>query len=255
MGAKAKRASLPVAAVCRWMLLHLTWRSGVSFQPCLSPRPRQEASRLVDALLWPRLGRIRSSEGDEVDLLFQERFRRRKSERQKLIQAESDRCPPNANLSVQETVEEVLESLRRPHYPQRYFGILILLRTSMPSWRSFLCRSVGAPLDEDNRVVAEALEAAMSRPHNQFRILLGQENDGYQIDFATDPVDYGDGQCWLECRLRCHETDDLLVALGWSLVRSDDAEQAWRIDGLDWQDFRDAYRPGIGREEWERICG
>ena len=35
--------------------------------------------------------------------------------------------------------------------------------------------------------------------------------------------------------------------------REDDG--AWLIDGIDWQDFRDDYRPGIGREEWERICG
>jgi len=98
---------------------------------------------------------------------------------------------------------------------------------------------------------------------------------------------------WLECRLRSStETNnnknsmngggELLVVLGWTLCKvrkqglptlqplllrggtfaneienSDDDEQknGWHVHSLDWQDFRDAYRPGIGREEWERICG
>jgi hypothetical protein len=35
----------------------------------------------------------------------------------------------------------------------------------------------------------------------------------------------------------------------------DSSSSAWLVDGIDWQDFRERYRPGIGREEWERICG
>ena len=36
---------------------------------------------------------------------------------------------------------------------------------------------------------------------------------------------------------------------------SDPSDGSWLVDGIDWQDFRDRYRPGIGREEWMRICG
>jgi hypothetical protein len=56
----------------------------------------------------------------------------------------------------------------------------------------------------------------------------------------------------VECRLRNKQTDFLLIVIGWSLQQSGDK---WLVDGMDWQDFREKYRPGIGREEWERICG
>lgn len=192
-----------------------------------------------------------------VDMLFLERFRRRKLELEQRVAEEQLRRPPNLDLSAQETVREILLGLRQPHDPQRYFGLEILLGACTAEWRAFLCQSVAASRTQDNTAVAAALEAAMSRPHNQFRILLGLENDGYKIDFPTETLDYGDGTCWLECRLRSNDDndkDELLVALGWSLVK-EPKTNAWVVDGLDWQDFRDAYRPGIGREEWERICG
>lgn len=53
---------------------------------------------------------------------------------------------------------------------------------------------------------------------------------------------------------RMNEHGKLLVKLGWSLVRREE-DGAWIMDGLDWQDFREEFRPGIGREEWVRICG
>ena len=188
------------------------------------------------------------------DVLLLERFRRRKVKVAEALETEERRRPPNALLSPEETVKEILLGLRRPHYPQRYFGLIVLLRACTSEWRSFLCKSVAAPVNESDEAIAAALEAAMSRPNNQFRILLGLEDDDYLIDFSTDALDYGDGTCWVECRLRANDTNELLVALGWSLVE-DTKTQAWIVDGLDWQDFRDAYRPGIGREEWERICG
>ena len=201
-----------------------------------------------------REGHFSDEEDSSVDLLFLERFRRRKSEIESLVKDEFQRRPPNVALSPEETVSEILHGLRRPHHPQRYFGLVGLLRASTMKWRGFLCASVAAAAHEDSETVAAALEAAMSRPNNQFRILLGLEDDCYLTDFPTDPVDYGDGSCWLECRLHSKDTHELLVALGWSLQR-DAVTRAWVVDALDWQDFREKYRPGIGREEWERICG
>jgi hypothetical protein len=79
--------------------------------------------------------------------------------------------------------------------------------------------------------------------------------------FDTDPVDYYDGTCWVESRLRSRG-GELLVVVGWSLQQErlwkeddDGSMVVWLLDNIDWQDFRDEYRPGIGREEWERICG
>lgn len=142
-----------------------------------------------------------------ADMLFLERFRRRKLEMEQRVEQEQGRRPPNADLSAQETVREILLGLLQPHDPQRYFGLEILLRACTAEWRAFLCQSVAATANQDDTSVAAALEAAMSRPHNQFRILLGLEDEGYKIDFPTEPLDYSDGTCWLECRLRANDND------------------------------------------------
>ena len=107
-------------------------------------------------------------------------------------------------------------------------------------------------------------------------------------NFPSDPVifevDEGDGEtqtegeriidtCWIESRLRSPKDNTLLAVVGWSLqrrqiIQEDEGSSSntfgnntnnlmtcWLLDGIDWQDFRDEFRPGIGREEWERICG
>ncbi len=107
-------------------------------------------------------------------------------------------------------------------------------------------------------------------------------------NFPSDPVifeeDENDGKkrtegeriidtCWIESRLRSPKDNTLLAVVGWSLqrrqiVQEDEGSSSnafgnntnnlttcWLLDGIDWQDFRDEFRPGIGREEWERICG
>ncbi|KAL7472103.1 LOW QUALITY PROTEIN: hypothetical protein ACHAXS_012436 [Conticribra weissflogii] len=131
--------------------------------------------------------------------------------------------------------------------------------------------------EEDREIILRALSSSMERDNNQFGILVGlgtdhdhepttsqQRNvqdgsqydvgDTYVMEFPWDTLDYYDGTAWLECRLRHAQTDQLLVVLGFSLTRRE-GDGKWLIDGMDWQDFRERYRPGIGREEWERICG
>ena len=142
--------------------------------------------------------------------------------------------------------------------------------------------------------IVSALGRFFARPNQQFAILVNQElhepppspnstTTSFWIDFPTDVVDcWGDDECWVECRLRQQQqeqqeekedTNELLVVMGWTLKKQklyttcttnqkqkqnhnhDQQEEAWFVDGIDWQDFRNAYRPGIGREEWERICG
>jgi len=102
-------------------------------------------------------------------------------------------------------------------------------------------------------LVPRTLGASIERPGNQFTILVGGgEGIRYVIDFPQETLDYYDGSAWLECRLRDDRTDALLAVLGWPMRRRE-GDGAWLIDGIAWQDFRDDYRPGIGREEWERI--
>lgn len=96
-------------------------------------------------------------------------------------------------------------------------------------------------------------------------------------DFPTDPFQFEEYDnekdetidfCFIESRLRSPKDDSLMVVVGWALQRrrrqsgynnnldtDDDLDSFWLLDGIDWQDFRDEFRPGIGREEWERICG
>jgi len=140
-------------------------------------------------------------------------------------------------------------------------------------WKDVLRKSVGAPVGTEEELIFRALSTSMERDNNQFGILVGlgtdfdsnindnpsdefaTEDDGYYtVEFPWDTLDYYDGTAWVECRLRDKQSDTLLVVLGWSMEQRD-GDGAWLIDGIDWQDFREKYRPGIGREEWERICG
>ena len=204
------------------------------------------------------------------DALFLERFKRRRDQASLIIEVERLRRPPSNSTHFADprnVVTAILDGLLRPHDPVPYFGYEILYTSSTTQWRNALRKSVGAPIGVDEASIFRALSSSMERPNNQFGILVGLgtdeddsttkyvDDDGYYtIEFPWDTLDYYDGTAWLECRLRHRETDSLLVVLGWSMQRRD-SDGSWLIDGIDWQDFREKYRPGIGREEWERICG
>ena len=188
---------------------------------------------------------------------------------------EEIRRPPNPNLSPEQLVREVFDALLNSYDPLPDAGFRMLLRASTDEWRTKILQSIGAPIkplsqtngnktDEDNKnlnidldLVASALGEAMGRPQNQFAILVGEEEE-YQLDFPSDPLEYADdGTCWIECHIRSSKNDanpgKLLVITGWELKKLGD-DGSWLVDGIIWQDFREKYRPGIGREEWTRIC-
>jgi len=102
-------------------------------------------------------------------------------------------------------------------------------------------------LDED--IAASALGAALARPNNQYAILVSEHEGEYIVSFTSEIVDFNDGKCWVECQLLNKDDNSLMVDMGWKLKRRA-SDGAWLVNGIDWQDFRDAYRPGIGREEW-----
>jgi hypothetical protein len=163
--------------------------------------------------------------------------------------------PPHSKLHPTEFVGKILEGLLQPYDPLPDAGFRRLLRASTDEWRSNILHSTGAPNTAPDEVVASALGAAISRPNNQFGILVGVEDaEDYYLSFPTDLLDFEDGTCWLECHLRGKTDNALLVAMGWDL-RQRPSDGAWLVDSIDWQDFRDRYCPGIGREEWMRICG
>lgn len=166
---------------------------------------------------------------------------------------EEYRRPPNPGLQATDFVAQLLRALWNNSDPRPDSGFRLLLRASTKEWRRKLYTAVAAPDGAREEVVASAVGEAMARPRNQYGILVGEEEE-YYATFPTDVLDYGDGKCWVECRLRNKQDDALLAILGWELERRE-SDGAWLVGSIDWQDFRACYRPGIGREEWMRICG
>lgn len=148
-----------------------------------------------------------------------------------------------------------------------------LYAASSPSWRRAIQTAVGAPPDTamDAALIGDALQQAMARPHSQFAILMGTDEDDVDFEavFPTDPVVNDANSVWVECQLREKNGPELLVDMGISLIRDpttgttdgDDGGggggggaggSEWKIDELQWQDFRDAYYPGLSGREWLR---
>ena len=192
-----------------------------------------------------------------MENLSLEQFKRRRQNFEKVSNLQEQMLlPPNPFLNPREFIVELLRELSHPRNNRSHSGVLCLLDSSTSSWRTVLCRSVGLGTEDivNQDEILARLELFLKRKNNQFEILMGDYQDSFLIEFPTDPLDYGDGKCWVECRLRDSKTDDLLVVTGWSLEKRD-IDGAWLLAELDWQDFREEFRPGLGREEWERICG
>lgn len=213
------------------------------------------------------------------DELFLERFKRRRNDAALKVESERLERPPSNSSYFEDpknVIAAILNGLLRPHEPVPFFGYEILYSSCTKHWQDVLRKSVGATIGTEIELIYRALSASMEREHNQFGILVGlgtdhndvvtassseskqqngndyDEEEYYTIEFPWDTLDYYDGTAWLECRLREKQSDELLCVLGWSLEKSDGS---WLVNGIDWQDFRERYRPGVGREEWERICG
>jgi hypothetical protein len=146
---------------------------------------------------------------------------------------------------ILDSLKNLLEHLDGPD------GGKTLLESSSPSWRHAICQALGAPDTANEELVADALQQAMARPKNQFAILMGTADQDFEAVFPTEPVIDDDHAIWVECQLRQSESDKLLVDLGVSL-RKDDADGRWKIDDLQWQDFRDEFYPGLSGREWLR---
>lgn len=229
--------------IARWVAVFAAIALANGF---LCPTCRNSKS-MGPAASWLRLN---PDENLNMEALTLETFKRRKTVLKRKSLQTQWRMPPNPLLGPVDVVSCLLEELRNS---KEFSGVTSLLECSTEHWRDLLRRSVGAPKGTTIAPMAPALETSLSRPNNQFAILMGVEDQNYVATFPTDPLEFED-TCWVECRLRSYDTDELLVATGWSLEKRA-VDNAWIISSIDWQDFRKQYRPGIGREEWERICG
>ena len=209
----------------------------------------------------------------DSDSFWLERFQRRKQARSRAIENERLRRPPyNPELvDPQQVISSLLEGLQNNHDPAPYFGMEQLWLASTLNWRRTLLRSMGMDASSILSVVslpalAKSLTSVMARPNQQFEVLFQE----YALEFPMDALELEPGNCWVEARVRDPVTHELWAVLGWTLVQQipheneseDDitakisvSDKTWNIESLEWQDFRDDYRPGIGRDEWERICG
>jgi len=135
-----------------------------------------------------------------------------------------------------------LEHLDGPDGGKKLYG------ASSPSWRAAIQAAVGASGTADEALVTDALQQAMARPTNQFAILVGAA-EPFEAVFPSDPVVNDATTVWVECQLREVDGPELLVDMGITLKLCDGG---WKIDELQWQDFRDAYYPGLSGREWLR---
>jgi hypothetical protein len=80
----------------------------------------------------------------------------------------------------------------------------------------------------------------------QYEIL----RQSYDADIDDDVLEL-DTDAYL--RIRLEDADErTLVSLGWELERR---RGVWLTSRWYWHDFRPEFHPGIGEEEWTRICG
>jgi hypothetical protein len=133
-----------------------------------------------------------------------------------------------------------------------------LLEASSDKWKQSIYEAVGAPYPKaDPAIVAKALTDAMSRPDNQFAILMGKAQDFVAV-FPSDPVEYPDetpATSWVEVRLREKSSDELLVTMGVQMTQDSskmNINNGWLISSIDWEDFRDQFYPGLSGREWLR---
>ena len=123
-----------------------------------------------------------------------------------------------------------------------------LVSSSGEKWTQAIFAAVGAPETANEELVSNAMTFAMSKPDNQFAILLGKA-EKFTINFPSEAVDGGDGTVWLECRLRDASDDELLVTMG---ITIQEVNGDYKMSWLDWQDFRDKFYPGLSGREWLR---
>lgn len=87
---------------------------------------------------------------------------------------------------------------------------------------------------------------------SQYGLLL--DSEGSSWSFPSEACSWDEESTWQEVIFESVDGEETLLAkLGWSLVR--DSSGCWVTDDCSWHDFRPEFRPGIGQEEWPRICG
>jgi len=162
------------------------------------------------------------------------------------VEAHHVAMPPSA-LSPQESITHILDALRHNDHPLADTGASMLLKMSTDRFKLQLRWMVGT-------ASASALSGVFRNPSSQFHLLMCD----YEHSFPSDAYFIDEDRVFLEvqldsCTAAGQAWSGMLAKLGWELKRAPDGR--WLTDFVIWHDFRDEFRPGIGQEEWPRICG
>jgi hypothetical protein len=153
---------------------------------------------------------------------------------------------PAKQLDPWDVITLVLGALQRNNFPHPHAGSACLLRFSTDD-----CRLAGAPA---SRPAPDQLTNFLSV--TQYHLLL---DEAATFDFPSDCLQLDEEHAFQDMALfSSHDQAAVDAKLGWSLRREPEADgrrACWLVSDLTWHDFRPRFRPGIGQEEWPRICG
>ncbi len=169
---------------------------------------------------------------------------------------------PRPEYSPRDVCRLTLGALARPHVPRAYAGAATLARFSAdgfaPAW-PWSARALPPP--------PPVLSALFDDPRSQYNLLVHPRR--FEVVFASDEPFCADGEsAFEEIHLQAaplggggaaalvpgRGEHGCLVKLGWELTKRE-ADGCWVTSAWHWHDFRDEFRPGLGQEEWPRICG
>jgi hypothetical protein len=160
---------------------------------------------------------------------------------------------PSPELAPRDVVRITLEALRRPDDANDHAGPATLLRFARDGFAP-----AGAPSHDSAMapLTPARLAPLFDDPQSQYRLLRSRDalvsfadEDGPFLSDEDEAFDELVFEDMLELG-----GDAPLAKLGWEL-RRDASDGCWRTSAWHWHDFRDDFRPGIGQEEWPRICG
>jgi len=160
---------------------------------------------------------------------------------------------PGVESTPEQVINQTLRLLRQNDEPYINHGVQVLLRLASDRFKLQLRWLLGS--SRQPRV----LSSLFSNHDSQFHLLFCQ----YDHSFPLDTFHVDDDRVFVEVQFDAPEGgcgdqtgrqwSGMLAKLGFEMIRGEDG--AWLFDSIIWHDFRDGFRPGIGQEEWPRICG
>ena len=154
---------------------------------------------------------------------------------------------PAVQLDPRDVIYLVTGALQHNGRPLPHSGTACLLRFSRPGFRL-----AGAPATPPT---PEQLTNFFKL--TQYSLLLEPEA---VAELPSDLLQLTEEEAWQEMELFSGpDQPNPDAKLGWTLRReprnSGGSASYWLIHEITWHDFRPRFHPGIGQEEWPRICG